>query len=132
MSTSETDSPQSESPACDQQPDVGTVCTDGADYHDELKGYSMAPGAPRKLTQEDLRRALMLVDDIEKACSLSGVPHIADDDIVALHTIGLWSLVILQRVLDGERCDHDSLERLRECGEAFVRGPRLMVNGDTT
>ena len=138
MSTSETDSPQSESPACDQQPDVGTVCTDGFDLHDGSKGYSTAEGAPKRPTRAEWERFLMEESvSIEDACRIKwgwGVQEhregdaskpFSGDSLTEVHSEGLDSLNYLPMTM----AEWGHVPGVHECLEEMQGGAFKLVRG---
>ena len=109
--------------------DTPQIRSETLDLHDESnQGYSLAGGAPKPPTLEDLLRALMLME-IDEACAHVYEP-IEGDPCVAFHTFVLKALNALQTMMDKEHYNHDCLEQCRSHGEGMVRGARLMANGE--
>jgi hypothetical protein len=115
------------------------------------KGYSLRDGAPKKPTQQEFERLLMLLD-VEEACSVkwkwglrehrpNGEEGFQGNPLVELHSEGLDALNYCQVLMDLFEEDghlvfptqedraayHDCLEKLREHALGLVMGTRLLV-----
>jgi hypothetical protein len=111
--------------------------TTDPDCHDNPQGYTLATGAPKPPTREELE-ALLLFVEVEEACRIKwgwgkrehralGEQGFQGNALVELHSEGIDALNYLQVLMDRGGYDHECLEKLRDSALSIVRGARLLA-----